>query len=90
MHYAMEPLEKEEIKRYIEHHLKEAGAHLPLFTEEAIEAISSLSQGWPRVINSICVNCLLLGVQRKKELIDGEIVRLAAQETGMWAKKRML
>ncbi len=83
MRYVMEPLEKEEIKEYIGHSLKEAGASVPLFTEEAVEAVSSLSHGWPRVINNLCVNCLLLGAQAKKELIDAEIVRLAAQETGM-------
>jgi len=83
MRYAMEPLEKEEIKKYIEHNLKDAGARVPLFSEEALEAVSSLSHGWPRVINNLCVNCLLLGAQAKKELIDAEIVRLAAQETGM-------
>jgi type II secretory pathway predicted ATPase ExeA len=44
MHYTMEPLEKEESKGYIEHNLQAAGAKFPLFSEEAIEAISSLSQ----------------------------------------------
>lgn len=83
MRYVMEPLEKEEIKEYIGYNLKEAGAKVPLFTEEAIEAVSSLSHGWPRVINNLCVNCLLLGAQAQKELVDAEIVRLAAQETGM-------
>ena len=83
MRYMLEPLEKEEIKRYVEYHLQEAGARVPLFSEEAIEAISSLSHGWPRVVNNLCVNCLLLGAQAKKELIDAEVVRLAAQETGM-------
>ena len=83
MRYVMEPLEKEEIKDYIEHKLREAGAKMPIFAEDAIEAVSSLSHGWPRVIDQLCVNCLLLGAQAKKELIDAEIVRLAAQETGM-------
>ena len=83
MRYALEPLEKEEVIEYIEHHLQQAGAKHPLFNEEALEAITSLSQGWPRVINNLCVNCLLLGAQAKKELIDEEVVRLAAAETGM-------
>lgn len=83
MRYMIEPLEKEEVKEYIGHCLKEAGARVPLFTEEAIEAVSSLSHGWPRVINNLCVNCLLLGAQAKRELVDAEVVRLAAQETGM-------
>ncbi len=83
MRYAMQPLEKEEVQRYIEHHLQAAGAGMPLFTEEALEAVASLSHGWPRVINSLCLNALLLGAQAKKEQVDGETVRLASQETGM-------
>lgn len=83
MRYVMEPLEKEEIREYVVHHLEDAGASVPLFSEEALEAVSSLSHGRPRVINNLCVNCLLLGAQAKKELIDAETVRLAAQETGM-------
>ena len=55
----------------------------PIFSEEALEALSSLSHGWPRIINNLCINCLLLGTQTKKELIDAEVVRLAARETGM-------
>ncbi len=83
MRYGLEPLDKEEVKYYIEHHLQEAGVKHPIFNEEALEAIASLSQGWPRVVNNLCLNCLLLGAQAKKELIDEEMVRLAAAETGM-------
>ncbi len=83
MRYVMEPLDKQESKEYVEHNLKEAGAKISLFSEEALEAVASLSHGWPRIINNLCVNCLLLGAQAKKELIDAETVRLAAQETGM-------
>lgn len=83
MRYVMEPLEKEEIREYIEHHLQAAGASVPVFTDDGLEAIASLSQGWPRVINNLCLNALLLGAQAKKEQIDAETVRLAAQETGM-------
>ena len=54
MRYFMEPLD------YIEHKLREAGAKMPIFAEDAIEAVSSLSHGWPRVIDQLCVNCLLL------------------------------
>lgn len=83
MRYVMEPLEKEEIRKYIEHSLEAAGASVPIFSEEALEAVASLSHGWPRVINNLCINALLIGAQAKKEMIDAETVRLAAGETGM-------
>ncbi len=83
MRYSMEPLDKNEVNNYISHNLEDAGARHPIFTEEAVEAVASLSQGWPRVLNNLCVNCLLIGAQAKKEQIDAETVRLAAHETGV-------
>jgi type II secretory pathway predicted ATPase ExeA len=83
MRYAMEPLAKEEIREYIEHNIRAAGGSMPLFSEDALEAIASLSHGWPRVVNNLCINALLMGAQAKKEIIDAETVRLASRETGM-------
>ena len=83
MRYTMEPLQREEVKQYILYNLEKAGMKHPLFTEDALEAVASLSQGWPRIINNICENSLLLGTQMRKKMVDAEIVRLAALETGM-------
>ncbi len=82
MRYSMEPLDKEEVKSYVENNLKDAGASYPIFEEEAIEAVFSISQGWPRLINNLCVGCLLIGAQAKKDTINAEIVRQAAEEVG--------
>lgn len=81
--YHMEPLEKEEVKNYIWHHLEAAGARHQIFSDDAIEALSALSHGWPRILNSLCINSLLMGAQAKLEQIEAETIRLAAQETGM-------
>ena len=83
MKYEIQPLPKEEIVSYINHHLKIAGAKMPIFTESALEAIALRSQGWPRVINKITINSLLLGCQLKKEQIDEEVVRLAIEDIGI-------
>src|SRR5699024_10521598 len=83
MRYQMQPLEKEEVFDYIDHHLKIAGAKIPIFTAAALEAIALQSQGWPRVVNTLTVNCLLYGAQLEKEQIDEEIVRMAAEESGI-------
>lgn len=82
MRYQLQPLNKEEVFTYIDHHLKIAGAKMPIFTETALEAITLRSQGWPRIINTLTINCLLFGAQQKKEQIDEEIVRLAAEDSG--------
>ncbi len=84
MRYSMEPMDKEEVRQYIANNLEQSGAKHPLFRDDAIEAVASLSQGWPRLINNICVNSLLLGAQAGKEIIDAEIVRLTARDTGIF------
>jgi type II secretory pathway predicted ATPase ExeA len=66
MKYEIQPLSKEEVSDYIDHHMKIAGAKKPIFTEVAIEAIVFRSQGWPSVINTITVNSLLFRFQLKK------------------------
>lgn len=83
MKYEIEPLNGEEVSDYIHHHMKLAGAKIPIFTENAIEAIASRSQGWPRVINTLTINSLLFGYQLKKEQIDEEVVRLAIEDSGL-------
>lgn len=81
--YEIQPLPKEEIILYIHHHLKIAGAKMPIFTESALEAIALRSQGWPRVIHTLTINSLLFGFQLKKEQIDEEVVRLAIEDSGL-------
>lgn len=83
MRYEFSPLPKDDVAQYIEHHLKLAGALAPIFTQSALEAIALRSEGTPRQINTIAMNCLLFGAQLKKEQIDEEIVRLAISEWGM-------
>lgn len=83
MRYQLQPLNKEDVSAYIDHQLNLAGSKMPIFTETAIEAITLRSQGWPRVINKLATNCLLYGAQLKKQQIDEEIVRMAAEESGL-------
>jgi general secretion pathway protein A len=80
MRYTMEPMDKDEVKEYIEFNLEQAGAKHSIFSDDAITAVASLSQGWPRIINNICINSLLVGAQARKDLIDAEVIRIAAGE----------
>lgn len=83
MRYKVEPLTKDEVARYITHHMQLAGANHTIFSDTAIQAITSLSRGWPRLINKIATHSLLAGYQARKDLIDEEVVRLAAEEAGI-------
>ncbi len=79
MRYKVEPLTKNEVTDYINHHMKLAGANHTIFSDNAIQAISSLSRGWPRLVNKIATHSLLAGCQANRDLIDEEVVRLAAE-----------
>lgn len=83
MQYRVEPLTRDEVAGYVQHHMKLAGARYPVFTEPAIEAIAACTMGWPRLINNLANSCLLCGRQESKKEIDEEIVRVAAEEAGL-------
>ncbi|NYE57186.1 ExeA family protein [Carboxydothermus ferrireducens] len=59
MNYKVEPLTREEVAGYIQHQMELAGAKHNIFSEQAIEAIASLSRSWPRLINKLATHCLL-------------------------------
>lgn len=84
MRYSMQPLSKDDVRSYIQHHLKLAGANHDIFTPQAIEAIASRSRGFPHVINDLATNCLLYGCAKKLELIIDEAVFAASAEAGVF------
>lgn len=51
----IDPLQSQELKRYLQTRWAKAGAENPLpFSEEAIDLIGRSSEGIPRVVNAIC------------------------------------
>lgn len=77
------PLSKDEVAEYIDHQLKLAGAHHPIFSPQAVEAIALRSRGLPRLINTLAVNSLLLGYQLKADNINEEIVFKTCKEPAL-------
>jgi general secretion pathway protein A len=79
--YHIQPLAKSDVKAYIEHRLKVAGASEKLkFTDEAVEAVYHYSQGTPRLINILCEHALLAGFVNEIYKIDGNIIKTCARE----------
>ena len=75
------PLNKGEVKHYVEHRLKIAGANKNLmFSPEAIEAVFNYSQGTPRVINVLCDRALLAGFVQETFLINEKIIENCIKE----------
>jgi type II secretory pathway predicted ATPase ExeA len=63
-------LEQNEVKAYIQHHLAIAGRTDPLFTDEVITEIYHHAKGLPRVINTLCYDCLWEIYELQKNLVD--------------------
>jgi general secretion pathway protein A len=78
--YHLNPLNKEDTHKYIIHRLKVAGAKKSIFTDNACDLIWLYSEGIPRVINSVCDMCLLLGYTKKQSEISGEMVKIAGHD----------
>ena len=76
--FKMDGLSKEESAQYINHSLRGAGCmQQNLFTADAVEAITGIADGKPRIINNICAKALIMGGLRKLQQINSEVIRLA-------------
>ena len=73
-------LSEEETKDYIFHSLRKAGGTYMFFSEDAIKAIYLHSKGIPRIINSICTDCLVDAMTREQHTIDGTNVARVISE----------
>lgn len=78
--YQIVGIEHDEIKEYIETKLAAAGMTVPLFTDDAVNALSSGCQGSMRKLNNMLTQCLIIGANKKIRDINNEIVMQAAAE----------
>ena len=77
------PLTVSEVTEYIYFRLISSGASgSPVFDESAIELITSVSKGIPRLINRICDISLLVACRKKTSFINRQMVELAMGESG--------
>jgi general secretion pathway protein A len=81
--YHIAPLERDEVKDYINHRLKTVGPeHKIKFTDEALQAIAGFSYSTPRLINIICDRALLAGFVTETYIIDLDIINRCLEELG--------
>ena len=59
--FHLDPLNKDEIKNYIVHRLRVAGATSQIFTDDAIQRVFEITSGYPRLINILCDHALMTG-----------------------------
>jgi general secretion pathway protein A len=79
--YHLEPLSRAEINEYVRHRLSVAGGEGKVaFTANALDAVHQLTNGIPRLVNSLCDRALLAGFVKGLREINAGMVRLSAQE----------
>jgi len=75
------PLNAEEAHEYVKERLRRAGANnMPIFSEEALQAIWRYSGGIPRSINMLCEHSLINAFADEQRPVPEQTVRLVAQE----------
>ena len=68
-----------QVNGYIACHLRYFGQTKEIFTDAAIDEIFKYTVGLARIINKLCTQCLILGTQQEKRLIDDHMVKLIIQ-----------
>jgi general secretion pathway protein A len=79
----LEPLEFDEVPRYIRKRLERAGAgerSVSIFPTGTMQPIYQYSKGIPRLINTICENALLTGYAMQSSAITPEIICEVAKD----------
>ena len=84
----LESFNRESTEGYINHRLRMAGAKTQLFSKSAIDLVHTYSRGIPRLINTICDNCLFEGYLLKQKTIDENLVNIIATDLGLSLKKK--
>lgn len=73
----LEPLARQEVAEYLAHHLGQAGQQGPLFSGTAQEILFDQSQGIPRKLNQLAIQCLEVAAERQERVVDERMVELA-------------
>ena len=80
--YYLHALDQESTLMYIKHRLQVAGAKNMLFAGTAVQLIYAYSGGVPRLINTLCDNCLFEAFMQKLPGVTQEIVQSVAGDLG--------
>ncbi|MFT5111376.1 MAG: general secretion pathway protein A [Parasphingorhabdus sp.] len=78
--YHLRPLDRKDLKEYIEYRLQQSGCERQLFTNKAIKEIFRISAGVPRIVNVLADRALLGAYAKEQRQISATIVRAAGRE----------
>jgi general secretion pathway protein A len=84
--YHLKSMTVETTESYIKHRLRVASSTKMLFNQDTIERIHRYAGGVPRLINTICDNCLFESYLRKLSKIDYQVLDSVAGDLGLLQK----
>jgi general secretion pathway protein A len=80
LRFHVEPMEASEVRGYVDHRLRVAGATREIFTGDAIAALAARSGGVPRRVNTLATQALFVGGMRRLQAIDAALVADVADD----------
>ena len=81
LRFHLGPLDRREMREYIEHRLKVGGrGDKSLITDDAYAVIFRFAGGVPRLINTLCDTALLCAFADDKKFVDAEDIMSAVEE----------
>jgi len=72
-HYRIPPLSEPQTSEYIRHHLSLSGLKMS-FPEDVVKRVHQFSGGIPRVINRLCMHCLIDMEGHGFEIVDNQVL----------------
>lgn len=85
----LRPFDEEELEDYVEERLRKAGyTGRRLFKKSALQELFHVTDGTPRLINSVCDSALLLGYAKQKTVIDQSLIREVADDLELKGAER--
>ncbi len=73
--YQLRPFGMEDARNYVHHHIQASGGPEKLFTDGAITALFSASQGIPRQLNQVALQAMVDAVVRGSDVVDANLMK---------------
>ncbi len=80
LRFHLDPLDAGDVREYVLHRLRVAGATHEIFTEPAMTALAARSGGVPRLINNLAMQALFVGAMRGSPRVDDALVHDVADD----------
>ncbi|MCO7225626.1 ExeA family protein [Pleionea sp. CnH1-48] len=78
--YHLRPLNLQETAVYIQHRLRIAGSHSKLFSKQSVRKVFQLTEGVPRLINTLCDRAMMAAYSAEKRVVSEACVKAAGAE----------